>query len=174
VKIASKLSPIVILGTIAITLSACSERPEDKLVIVAADSLPDSTIADIAPTVDPILANGKRVFSSCAGCHTVNSNGGSLLGPNLWGIVGSVAGSKKDYIYSDALKNSGVIWNLESLGSFIENPASFLPGGNMAFEGVTNDADREALLAYMVATLGPEASTTSEPTDQGKDSAIWE
>jgi cytochrome c len=173
-KITKALSPIIVTGALAVLLLACTEQSAEKPATdsVAADRV--AVVVDKAPAENPVMTQGKRVFSSCAGCHTINTDGGSSIGPNLWGVVGSAAGSKSDFAYSDALKESGVIWTLESLDSYIENPASFMPGGNMVFVGVTDDADRKALLAYLVAILSDDSTNLSAPTDQGEDSAIWE
>ena len=149
-----------LICSIATLIAACSGSSDDEVD------------ADPIPAVDTLMSEGKRVFSSCASCHTVNKGGGSTIGPNLWGVFDSQAASKTDFTYSDALKNSGVVWTEESLDKYLTNPGEYLPGGTMAFPGVPADDDRKALLAFL-----SKVSTETElavPSQQGDSSAIWE
>lgn len=51
----------------------------------------------------------------------------------LGGIIGRRAGSVPDYdSYSDAMKNSDIIWTEESLDAYLANPEAFIPGNGMA------------------------------------------
>lgn len=80
---------------------------------------------------------------------------------------------KQDFAYSDALRNSAIVWTEESLDRYIEDPASIIPGGAMAFVGVKDDAERKAVLTYLIAKTGDGDSDLSVPSDQGEDVAIW-
>ena len=114
------------------------------------------------------------MFSSCASCHTVNKGGASTIGPNLWGVFDSEGASKTDFVYSDALKNSGVVWNEESLDEYLTNPSEYLPGGTMAFPGVAAEEDRKALLAFLAKVSTNSDTELAVPSQQGDSSAIWE
>lgn len=72
------------------------------------------------------------------------------VGPNLSGLFGRAAGADPDYkAYSDALKQSGVVWNDETLDKWLERPASLIPGTTMVFAGIQSQADRAALISYL-------------------------
>lgn len=91
---------------------------------------------------------GKKVFNKCKVCHTVEA-GQNKIGPSLAGVVGRVAGAVEDFKYSDAMKNSGVTWDEETLDKYLENPKEFIPGNKMAFAGLKKEDDRENVIAYL-------------------------
>lgn len=98
---------------------------------------------------------GRRAFQMrCSACHTLAEGGSALTGPNLWGIVGSHAGSRGQFNYSDALLNADVVWSADRLDQFLADPARDIPGNRMAIpEGVPNP-DRLALIAFMMLETG--------------------
>ena len=95
------------------------------------------------------VANGKALFSRCAACHTADKGGANGLGPNLYGVVGRKAGSKKDFSYSAAMKNSGIIWTDQKLDTYIAHPADMVPGNRMAFAGIPDAKQRADLIAWL-------------------------
>jgi cytochrome c len=98
-------------------------------------------------------AHGKITFlRQCAACHTVLANTRDSMGPNLFGIAGRKAGSKPRYAYSEAMKNSGIVWNDASLKSFVMNPNAVVPASNMMFAGITSSTQADDVVAYL-ATL---------------------
>ncbi|MEZ5998210.1 MAG: cytochrome c family protein [Hyphomonas sp.] len=99
-------------------------------------------------------ALGKRTFKLCQSCHTANEGGGNLVGPNLHGVFGRAAGSKEGFAYSDAMKNSGIVWSPAELETYLENPAKDIPGNRMSFAGVRKPADRAAVIAYLMVESG--------------------
>ena len=133
------------LGMVA-TLLACAAEP---VAVVPAGTEPAVAVPSTAPPDAALIAAGKRLFVNCAACHTYQQNAAHGVGPNLWGVFGSRAGTKPDFVYSDALVDSGIVWTEETVGKYIENPASFLPGNLMGFVGVANEQDRKALLAFL-------------------------
>lgn len=97
---------------------------------------------------------GRRLFDRCLPCHTVEDGGRHTLGPNLFGIVGRMAGTAEGYVYSDAMRNSGVTWTPENLAAFLEDangssPDSFIPGNRMIQLLVPSDAEIEHIIAYL-------------------------
>jgi cytochrome c len=93
--------------------------------------------------------NGQNVFdSSCGNCHTVKE-GKHKSGPSLFGVVGRPAGSLEGFVYSDAMKASGLVWTAEKLDAFALNPKGIVPETKMKFGGVKNDKSRADLLAYL-------------------------
>jgi cytochrome c len=95
------------------------------------------------------VANGKALFSRCAACHTADKGGPNGLGPNLYGVVGRKAGSKKDFSYSAAMKNSGIVWGNQKLDAYIAHPAEVVPGNRMAFAGLPDAKQRSDLIAWL-------------------------
>jgi cytochrome c len=94
-------------------------------------------------------AVGKAAFIRCAACHTTDKGGPNGVGPNLYGVVGRKAGSKKDFSYSTALKNSGIVWNNQKLDAWIAHPAQVVPGTRMVFAGISDAQQRADLIAYL-------------------------
>ena len=96
---------------------------------------------------------GKIAFMrQCSGCHTVIANTRDSMGPNLFGVVGRQAGSKRGYTYSDAMKNSGITWDEATLKSYVMDPMTVVPQSNMMFAGIRNSAQADDVVAYL-ATL---------------------
>jgi cytochrome c len=110
----------------------------------------------------------------CSACHTLVENGSDLAGPNLWKIVGSKAGTRGSFPYSEALKSSGINWDADRLDEFLGDPLKTVPGNKMAIpEGVPNP-DRLALIAFMMLETGgadwpkPELPKAVFDTDRSK------
>ena len=62
-----------------------------------------------------------KEFRKCAGCHKIEEGKKGGMGPNLWGIYGSPAGQVEKYRYSEWLKESGIIWDRESLQAWLSD-----------------------------------------------------
>ena len=100
------------------------------------------------PAAAADLAKGAQLWRKCASCHTLDANGRNRAGPRLHGVFGRVAGSVPDYSYSEALKKSGIVWNDSTLDAYIKDAEAFVPGTKM-YGGLSQDADREDLLAFL-------------------------
>jgi cytochrome c len=100
-------------------------------------------------------AAGEKVFKSqCTRCHTIDSGGKDKVGPNLFGVFGGTAGTRAasfEKRHSKAMKESGVVWNDETLEGFLANPKKFMPKNRMAYGGVKKEDDRANLIAYLKA-----------------------
>lgn len=85
----------------------------------------------------PALADGdveagKKAFTLCKACHSVNPPEGDPLvkggkvGPNLYGIIGRQVASVADYaLYGDGIKAvgaAGMVWTVEELESYMTEP----------------------------------------------------
>jgi cytochrome c2 len=92
---------------------------------------------------------GKEIFKTCHACHTIEQDGENMLGPNLWGVYGAKSASNPDFAYSAALKSSGIVWTEENLSKWLAGPTKFVPGSKMAFPGLPDEADRQAVIAYL-------------------------
>ena len=92
---------------------------------------------------------GETLFKkNCAICHTLEA-GKNKIGPSLAGVVGRKAGSVSGFTYSAANKNSGDIWDAQTLDTYVADPRKFMPGTKMVFAGLKNPDDREALIEYL-------------------------
>ncbi len=100
---------------------------------------------------DGDAAAGKAVFRKCAICHSP-SQGQNRVGPSLYAVYDRPAGIVPNYSYSDAMKNSGKVWNPATLDIYLTNPRALVPGTKMSFAGLPNAADRANVIAYL-ATL---------------------
>ena len=67
--------------------------------------------------------DGARLFrNACGICHTLEP-GKNRLGPNLAGIVGRKAGGVAGFDYSEANKNSNVVWDEAQLDQYLVGPS---------------------------------------------------
>ena len=62
-----------------------------------------------------------KEFRKCAGCHKIEQKQKGGMGPNLYGIFNSPAGQVEGYRYSEWLKESGIVWNRESLQAWLSD-----------------------------------------------------
>lgn len=93
---------------------------------------------------------GAKIFPRlCGGCHQVGESARSGFGPELNGIIGRPAGTSANYVYSDAMKNSGVTWDHETLKAYLKDPKGVVPGTRMIFWGLSDEEKLENLLAYL-------------------------
>lgn len=96
------------------------------------------------------LEKGRKTFSRCKICHSLDDARSNKVGPNLKNIMGRKAGSLGEYDnYSKALKESGLIWTEETLDLWFKNPMGFLPGNKMVFPGINKPENRHNLIEYL-------------------------
>jgi cytochrome c len=96
---------------------------------------------------DPV--KGKAVFKKCLPCHRVGPGAGTVVGPELNGVVGRKAASIEGYGYSKAMRNSGVTWDEATLTQYLHGPRGMIPGVNMTFPGIAKDQDIADVIAYL-------------------------
>ncbi|GGE61066.1 YceI family protein [Actibacterium pelagium] len=93
---------------------------------------------------------GIKVYMKCFACHSVKE-GRHGTGPSLHNVLGRPAGTQEGYQYSDALAGAGFPWTEDELANYLTNPAAYIPGTSMAFEGLYEQGDIQDLLAYLAA-----------------------
>src|ERR1700675_2403075 len=74
---------------------------------------------------------GKAAFGNqCAVCHTVvvGKNG---FGPSLAEVIGRHSGGLQDYNYSTAMTAAGLIWQPDTLDTFLTSSTTKVPGTTM-------------------------------------------
>jgi cytochrome c len=92
---------------------------------------------------------GERSFRKCLPCHAIGEGATNKLGPVMNGLDGRKSGTIEGYTYTDANKNSGIVWNEASFAEYITDPRGKIPGTKMIFPGIKNEQERKDLWAYM-------------------------
>ncbi|MDB5495996.1 MAG: Cytochrome c2 [Phenylobacterium sp.] len=95
-------------------------------------------------------ARGQAVFGSqCSICHSNTRNGGVVVGPPLYGVVGRKAGSIPDFSYSSTMKAAGFVWTADQLRAYLPAPRRYLPNVKMTYPGLKNPTQLNDLIAYL-------------------------
>lgn len=116
---------------------------------VVALSLPGTVLAQGQADAPAAAAAGKRLYLRCIACHSLSASGPAKVGPHLQGIVGRRAAAVPRFNYSPALARSGLVWNEATLDRWLQRPPGLVPGTTMAFAGLSDPAQRRALIAYL-------------------------
>jgi cytochrome c len=96
---------------------------------------------------------GEKVFNKCKTCHVVDEEK-NKIGPYLMGVFGRPAGSVEGFKYSDAMKNSGIVWEDDTIAAYLKEPKTYIPGNRMTFAGLRKDDEIADLLAYLHEEAG--------------------
>ena len=107
---------------------------------------PTPTAAVPPPAV--AAASPPQVFNQCTACHSTE-RGENKIGPSLAGVFGRRAGTLAGFEYSQAMKDAGLTWNQANLDRYLENPRGVVPGTTMAYNGVKDAAQRQAVINYL-------------------------
>jgi cytochrome c len=106
------------------------------------------------PSLEQLLATadvgrGQASARICSACHSLKKGGGTIVGPNLWGVVGRPKGSLPGFNYSAALQAKGGNWTIDDLDHFITSPSGFIAGTKMPFAGLPDASQRADVIAYL-------------------------
>jgi cytochrome c len=89
-------------------------------------------------------AKGEQLYNRCSSCHAIIKDDevlvkGGITGPNLYGVVGRVAGTETDYLngserlpigmFTDDLIRAGqegLVWTEENIVAYAKDPISFI------------------------------------------------
>jgi cytochrome c len=105
------------------------------------------TIGDATLEVKP----GEELFEKrCSGCHGLDA---AKEGPPLRGVFGRRAGSVAGFEYSDALKNSRIVWDETSLNRWLTDTESLVRDNNMEF-AVPKPEERAEIIRYLREVSG--------------------
>ena len=117
---------------------------------------------------------GGIVFKrECAQCHQMGDGAQNRVGPQLNGVFDRRAGGLDDFKYSKSMQRmgaDGLVWTIETLDAYIENPRSLISGTRMSYRGLKDQTKRNDLLAYLRAFSDrprdiPEASPTARASE---------
>ncbi|MFN3936236.1 MAG: c-type cytochrome [Gemmobacter sp.] len=81
------------------------------------------------------IANGEKEFGKCKSCHAVVAPDGTEIvkggktGPNLYGVIGRVAGTAEGFRYSPSMKaagEKGLVWDIETFDEYTHDATKFL------------------------------------------------
>ena len=98
------------------------------------------------PTGD--VARGRVAYEArCGACHSLEAD---RVGPRHAGVFGRRAGSLPGFDYSPALRASGVVWNEQTLGQWLGDPESLIPGQRMGYR-LGDAAMRADIVAYLAS-----------------------
>jgi len=95
------------------------------------------------------LEKGEASFRKCLPCHSIGDDAQNKIGPELNGLDGRHSGSVANFSYSDANKNSGIVWNADTFKEYIKDPRAKVPGTKMIFAGIKNEGEINDLWAYV-------------------------
>jgi cytochrome c len=116
-----------------------------RTLIIAAALIAASIGTGLAQDVE----KGKNSFKKCLPCHSIGPGAKDKVGPELNGLDGRKAGAAPNFNYSDANKNSGIVWNEASFKEYIKDPRAKVPGTKMTFAGIKNEQEINDLWAYL-------------------------
>ena len=116
-----------------------------RMLIVAAALIAVSTAAGLAQDVE----KGANSFKKCLICHSIGPGAKNKIGPELNGLDGRKSGTVASFNYSDANKNSGIVWDEATFKEYIKDPRAKIPGTKMTFPGIKNEQEINDLWAYL-------------------------
>lgn len=102
--------------------------------------------AGVGPPPPANFEKGREIYGRCAACHSLERD---RVGPRHCGLFGRRAGSIPGFAYSDAMRDSGIVWTWQTLDRFLADPLGTVPGTFMGYAGIPDAEEREQLLAYL-------------------------
>jgi cytochrome c len=165
----------MVAGFVADVLVHPEELKKPAIAIRGAAEAVAGPARVVIPTILPLLAkadvaNGQSTAQQeCDTCHSFDAGTPAMVGPTLYGVVGTKVASSDGYAYSAALKMVGGTWTYEKLNHWLLDPQAFAPGTLMSYAGLRSIQSRADLIAYL-RTLA--ATPVPLPTTAEIDAAV--
>lgn len=131
---------VTVAAALALTLAGCGEKAPEQ-------PSPSPTTVTATPGAAAVTDPAPMAFATCRSCHSTEA-GQNGIGPTLHGIVGSKAGAVEGYAFSPALKDSGIIWDRQTLDTWLQGPMKMVPGTRMVLP-VPDAQKRKAIIDYL-------------------------
>ncbi len=143
-----------------------------------------------APTFAQDIEAGAKTFNQCQTCHVVQNEAGETLagknaktGPNLYGVIGRVAGSLEGFKYGagiEELTAAGYVWTEADLAVYVQDPTAFLvektgdkkAKSKMMFK-LKKEEDAKNVAAFL-ASLAPAADAAATDAAAPAEGAVTE
>lgn len=143
-----------------------------------------------APTFAQDIEAGAKTFNQCQTCHVVQNEAGETLagknaktGPNLYGVIGRVAGSLEGFKYGagiEELTAAGYVWTEADLAVYVQDPTAFLvektgdkkAKSKMMFK-LKKEEDAKNVAAFL-ASLAPAADAAATDAAASAEGAVTE
>jgi glucose/arabinose dehydrogenase/cytochrome c2 len=134
--------------------------------------------AQTSPPVGDVQRGNEFFQSSCALCHSDSLGPGNTVvikqGPTLVGVWDRNAGTSPHYGFTQALKDSGLVWNAETLNQYLTDPGAAVPGTTMS-STVPEATNRADVIAYLATLTVPEGLDLDKlPRVTGPDPDDWQ
>ncbi len=111
---------------------------------------PELSVEFITLLKEADVSKGEKVFMrKCSSCHEHEKTGENWKGPRLWNVFGRTAGTEPGFTYSEAMKNSGHIWDLATINYYLTRTDRAVPGLAMNFRGIKSEKTRARLIAFL-------------------------
>jgi cytochrome c len=127
-----------------------------KRMMISGFALAASSVVAVAGDVTA----GHASFRKCMPCHDVGETAKNKVGPELNGINGRHSGTAPGYNYSNANKNSGIVWSEATFKEYIKDPKAKIPGTKMVFPGIKNEKEADDLWSFL-QQYGPDGKKKS-------------
>lgn len=88
------------------------------------------------PVDEAAAARGQVAADTCMTCHSFDNQ--HKIGPHLRNVLGRAAGTVPGYEFSEAMKNSHIVWTEETLAQYLKSPLERVPGTKMALTPLTD------------------------------------
>lgn len=130
--------------------------------------LSGAALCDETATAIGDADRGQKMFKRCQSCHELGEGAEHKVGPHLNGIFFRPAATFDDYKYSKgmlAAREAGLVWDIDGISRFLEDPKKTVPHTKMSFHGMKKKRDRDDLLAYLrIFSDNPQNIPEAAPT----------
>ena len=94
---------------------------------------------------------GEEQFArKCSVCHTLSPDDANRAGPTLHGVFGREAGTLAGYPFSQALIDSRIVWDGETIAQLFDlGPDIVTPGTKMPIQRIKDPEELDALVAFL-------------------------